>query len=274
MTLKTFFTTAVLLLIASVAYAQEKADPNKPDSLLTKDEAESRIDLWKGKVATLQADYERINGQVAAKNTQLASLQTQLDDCNESIYALLGITESDVSNFRERLGRIETRTREMQRMSDEDLSKKMSEIDVLWNDLNTLRKEKPAMLPEFYDKIVSLAREIQQLRTRAQGFRGNTYTVGTWQKDRDCLWNIAAKDEIYNDPFMWPKIWQANTDKIRNPDLIYPGQVLRIPPAGPKTDEELRAERLYYRQKREAARRRATARRTQQVDDDGAGSGN
>ena len=274
MTLKTFFTTAVLLLIASAAYAQEKADPNKPDSLLTKDEAESRIDLWKGKVATLQADYERINGQVAAKNTQLASLQTQLDDCNESIYALLGITESDVSNFRERLGRIETRTREMQRMSDEDLSKMMSEIDVLWNDLNTLRKEKPAMLPEFYDKIVSLAREIQQLRTRAQGFRGNTYTVGTWQKDRDCLWNIAAKDEIYNDPFMWPKIWQANTDKIRNPDLIYPGQVLRIPPAGPKTDEELRAERLYYRQKREAARRRATARRTQQVDDDGAGSGN
>lgn len=274
MTLKTFFTTAVLLLIASVAYAQEKADPNKPDSLLTKDEAESRIELWKGKVATLQADYDRINGQVTAKNTQLASLQTQLDDCNESIYALLGITESDVSNFRERLGRIETRTREMQRMSDEDLSKMMSEIDVLWNDLNTLRKEKPAMLPEFYDKIVSLAREIQQLRTRAQGFRGNTYTVGTWQKDRDCLWNIAAKDEIYNDPFMWPKIWQANTDKIRNPDLIYPGQVLRIPPAGPKTDEELRAERLYYRQKREAARRRATARRTQQVDDDGAGSGN
>ena len=43
------------------------------------------------------------------------------------------------------------------------------------------------------------------------------YTVGTWRKDRDCLWNIAKKPEIYNDPFAWPKIWHANRDLIHNP---------------------------------------------------------
>jgi len=55
------------------------------------------------------------------------------------------------------------------------------------------------------------------------------YTVGTWQQDRDCLWNIAKKKDIYNDPWKWKKIYQANRDKIKDPDLIYPGQELIIP---------------------------------------------
>jgi nucleoid-associated protein YgaU len=67
------------------------------------------------------------------------------------------------------------------------------------------------------------------------------------------LWNISGKAEIYGDPFQWPKIWQANTDIIRNPDIIHPGQVLKIPPPGPKTDEETKAERRYWRDKNATA---------------------
>ena len=44
----------------------------------------------------------------------------------------------------------------------------------------------------------------------------------------DCLWNIAKKDYIYNDPFKWPRIYEANKDKIKDPDLIYPRQVFTI----------------------------------------------
>jgi len=44
----------------------------------------------------------------------------------------------------------------------------------------------------------------------------------------DCLWNIAKKDYIYNDPFKWPRIYEANKDKIKDPDLIYPKQVFTI----------------------------------------------
>lgn len=45
----------------------------------------------------------------------------------------------------------------------------------------------------------------------------------------DCLWKIAGFYWIYNDPREWPKIYEANRDKIRDPDLIYPGQILEIP---------------------------------------------
>jgi hypothetical protein len=53
----------------------------------------------------------------------------------------------------------------------------------------------------------------------------------------ECLWWIAEYEDIYNDPFMWPLIYDANKDKIKNPDLIYPGQEFSIPRAGYSIDE-------------------------------------
>ena len=43
----------------------------------------------------------------------------------------------------------------------------------------------------------------------------------------DCLWNIAKK--YYGNGSQYTKIYNANRDKIKNPSLIYPGQVFVIP---------------------------------------------
>ncbi|MCS7227818.1 MAG: LysM peptidoglycan-binding domain-containing protein, partial [Endomicrobia bacterium] len=43
----------------------------------------------------------------------------------------------------------------------------------------------------------------------------------------DCLWKIAKK--YYGDPFLWRQIYEFNSEKIKNPDLIYPGQVFVLP---------------------------------------------
>lgn len=50
-----------------------------------------------------------------------------------------------------------------------------------------------------------------------------SYTV----KKGDCLWAIAKK--FYGNGALYTKIYNANKSKIRNPNLIYPGQVLTIP---------------------------------------------
>jgi nucleoid-associated protein YgaU len=34
--------------------------------------------------------------------------------------------------------------------------------------------------------------------------------------------------QVYGDAPQWPRIFEANRDQIRNADLIFPGQVLRI----------------------------------------------
>lgn len=42
----------------------------------------------------------------------------------------------------------------------------------------------------------------------------------------DTQWDIAI--EKLENPFLWPKVWQVNPE-IENADLIYPGQIIRIP---------------------------------------------
>lgn len=48
------------------------------------------------------------------------------------------------------------------------------------------------------------------------------YTI----KKGDTLWDIS--EEKMKDPFLWKKLWKANP-RIKNPDLIFPGQKLNIP---------------------------------------------
>lgn len=44
----------------------------------------------------------------------------------------------------------------------------------------------------------------------------------------DSLWTIASQSSTYADPYLWPLIYKANADTIKDADLIYPGQVLNI----------------------------------------------
>ncbi|NVP24686.1 LysM peptidoglycan-binding domain-containing protein [Treponema phagedenis] len=58
------------------------------------------------------------------------------------------------------------------------------------------------------------------------------YKVLTWKLDRECFWNIAKNPAVYNDPFMWRKLYEANKDKIpesNNPDWVEPETILVIP---------------------------------------------
>lgn len=171
-------------------------------------------------------------------------------DCNEALYKMIGANLEQVAAFREKLGKIEGKIREMQRLSDDVLADKQDEVMALEAELNELRRDKISVLPEFYNRIIKDAKEINPGLIREKKIK--SYTVRSWFENRDCLWNIAGNADIYGDPFQWPKVWQANTDLIRNPDIIHPGQVLTIPQAGPKTPDELKAERKYWRQKRAA----------------------
>jgi nucleoid-associated protein YgaU len=43
----------------------------------------------------------------------------------------------------------------------------------------------------------------------------------------DTLSSIAQ--QVYGNPALWPRIFEANRDQIFDPDVIFPGQTLRIP---------------------------------------------
>ncbi len=62
-----------------------------------------------------------------------------------------------------------------------------------------------------------------------------TYPEGSWRKEfdlhvvkrGDTLYDIAK--QVYGDGNQWHRIQQANPIVLKNPDLIHPGLVLRIP---------------------------------------------
>ena len=65
--------------------------------------------------------------------------------------------------------------------------------------------------------------EVKEERPAQNAPAPTTYTV----KSGDCLWNIAKKQ--LGDGSRWQEIYNLNKDKIKNPNLIYPNQVLTMP---------------------------------------------
>lgn len=53
----------------------------------------------------------------------------------------------------------------------------------------------------------------------------NSHTV----QEGECLWIISEYERVYANPFMWPLIYKANRLQIKDPDLIFPGQIFQIP---------------------------------------------
>jgi nucleoid-associated protein YgaU len=73
-------------------------------------------------------------------------------------------------------------------------------------------KKKPTPRPK---KIV---------KTKPKVVPANDYAVG----DGENLWTISAKPEVYGEGLLWPLLYQANRDQIKDPRQIFPGQSLSV----------------------------------------------
>ena len=50
------------------------------------------------------------------------------------------------------------------------------------------------------------------------------YSVG----EGETLWTISAQPQVYGEGLLWPLLYQANRDQIKDPRQIFPGQTLGI----------------------------------------------
>jgi hypothetical protein len=72
------------------------------------------------------------------------------------------------------------------------------------------------------------------VKTKPKVVPANDYAVG----DGENLWTISAKPEVYGEGLLWPLLYQANRDQIKDPRQIFPGQSLSIRRDMTETDLE------------------------------------
>ncbi|MGE5399906.1 MAG: LysM peptidoglycan-binding domain-containing protein [Ignavibacteriales bacterium] len=190
----------LLLFLSFNAYAQEK---------MSKEDWENEMNRLNEQKSSLVKERDSLQSDVnRLKSTNVQSF----DDCMNELYASVGATKADVENFRRMVSELNGR-----------IMRKESPKTDRQRELDSLKMMRVSALPEFFDKVHNQMQRSLDAWNDIPPEQNYTVVRG------DCLWNIAKKKDVYNNAFAWPKIYQANRDQIKNPDLIYPKQIFKIP---------------------------------------------
>ena len=195
---------ALLLFFSVSAFAQQNKE-------MTEEEWQAEMNRLTEKKAELTSEVNTLKTEVADLKASLEGMQTY-DACMEELYAMVGATKADADRFASRVDAL-----------DKKIKAKESPKADRQAELDELKANKISALPKYYDKVHNqMQRALDAWEEKPKEI---LYTV----VKGDHLWGIAKKDEHYGNPFAWPKIYKANKDQIKNPDLIYPKQVFKIP---------------------------------------------
>ncbi len=208
---------AFLVLFASMSFAQEE---------MTKDQWEQEVSRYTKLRDDERAKLQQLTNEVNSLQAQSTKLQADVNSCMDALYALVGADAQSAAAYASELDGAERKADELLRLSDADLMARREEVSDLAATAKRLRDNKLSLIPDFTSRLDALDLKIDSLR-KALGSAagGGTYVV----KRGDYLFAIAKKTNTYNNGFMWPKIWMANSAKIKNPDLIYPRQKFTLP---------------------------------------------
>ncbi|HYQ87050.1 MAG TPA: hypothetical protein VES59_07400 [Bacteroidota bacterium] len=239
-------TTAMILILTAFALLVGAASSIAQEKM-GRDEWQSEMRNASNRITSLHKEGRDLDSQKIVLQSQLTKLDADVKTCEDALYAMLGVTRADVQAFDKDLNDMEKRVGELQRMTDAELVGYKDEINRMNERLKEMAASKIALIPRYGDRVHSLQDKVAALMKSLS--KEKTYTVGTWSRDRDCLWNIARKKDIYDNAWMWPKIWQGNRDLIKDPDIIKPHWVLKIPEGKELSRDEKSAANRYYRKK-------------------------
>ncbi|HOV98618.1 MAG TPA: LysM peptidoglycan-binding domain-containing protein [Bacteroidota bacterium] len=247
MKIKRFVAFALMVsMISTMLYAQEQE--------MTKEQWQKAITELTTKRTDLKNKLDGLVKEISDLKQQEAQKVEALKQCQDALAQLQKDYEGPLNA---QLDKIDAKLNELSGLSNQDLYVRRAELDTVQAWINAAKqnplsvvKKYAARINDQQGRLDALKKSLEQIIASGQAMP--TYKVGTWAKDRDCLWNIAKKPKIYNNPFLWPKIWQGNRDQIKNPDIIHPGQVLKIPPKADLTKEEKAALRKYWSNKNAA----------------------
>ncbi|RPI16585.1 MAG: LysM peptidoglycan-binding domain-containing protein [Ignavibacteriae bacterium] len=223
MHIKFFFLTAFILIFSfCVSYSQDDIDE------LSTEEWEFLRDELAVKVIKLMTTRDSLNNEIDSLTGILTSKEEDLEKCDNELLALVGISRIELVEFRRKFEETEKKIN----------NRSSSPEDIRNNYYDEISSSKILCLPEFSDRFLALRNKFQpgMQEEKQPQYTGGNYLV----VKGDCLWNISKQK--LGSPVLWPVLWEMNRtgvlnkdslptyqQTVNNPNLIYPGQVLRIP---------------------------------------------
>jgi len=195
---------SLVLLVSVVSFAQERE--------MTEEEWQAEMTRLGEKKTSLLNEIDALKSDIDNLSAQKSGLQSP-EECIDELYALVGATRQDVDNFRNAVNELDGKIRR------KEGPKKDRQAD-----LDALKMNKISALPEFFNKVHN------QMQKALDAWVEKPDVISYKVVRGDHLWGIAKKKDHYGNGFAWPIIYKANRDQIKNPDLIYPDQVFKVPP--------------------------------------------
>ena len=198
--------------------AEKKAQDAYDKAMKQKNDSGNTVDLDKQK--ELEAQKEKANGYIEEAKKKLE----QIKNMKKS-----GMLRLRTESFAFYLPGFMLLGADVNAAAEEKSSGETDEISMQSVEKYISLAEESYKNEEYLDSIDYAREAIRIADIILAGEKVATYIVKLRPENRDCLWKISGY--MYESrTWLWPVIWRANKFQIQDPDLIYPGQKLKIPP--------------------------------------------
>lgn len=212
-------------------FATAQDDDMSSEEEMTMEQWQAQMDELTVRKNDLMNQLNGLNRDVDALRKQSSDLDAGVTKGENDLYGSVGSTKTGVAEYR---GKFEAVEKMVNSLNCGSASQSM--IDSVNKQVGTVGASKIRCLNEFWDRYNKMTTKMAGCKPA--GPSGYTVVKG------DCLWKIAGMSNIYGNPRLWPALWEANRDgisgltptankrtamKVTNPNLIYPGQILKVP---------------------------------------------
>jgi nucleoid-associated protein YgaU len=220
-----------VLLQSQVVYLTEEEykELKKDERLHYWETLENELANNQKRKADAIANAEAYEIRIEELRKELAAVNGEYDMVHQQILDKLGVSQDEFAMIQDKIDYFNNKIDNWNNLSDKELWKAKKSVHEMIAEYNEYRQTNYAKVPDFLQDFSDLDNRIANLEASLDAakpkYYEDTYTVvkGDW------LSKISGYSFIYNDVSKWPIIYRANRDIIKDPNLIYPNQVIKIP---------------------------------------------
>lgn len=191
---------------------------------MSMDQYRAELKQYQDKEAVAKKAAEECATALTGLKSQIVATQAESKSVWGEILQAISTDQAGVDAYRANAKALEAQVDGLLALTPEELFKKRDELKAVENKLAELKANRISVLTEMQNALAAVEGKIAQLKNKMPKALYDQYSVVVG----DYLWKISGKNDIYNNPMQWMRIYSYNKDQIKNPDLIYPKQIFKI----------------------------------------------